>query len=267
MKYECEVIKDLLPLYQDDTASDRSTAVVNEHLAECSSCKAYLDKMKHSFNETNTTPEITETGDYKKLAKKLRFRKAFICTGLAIFLCLTCSIAYAYVDGVRFSAQQAAVSSHYIDENSILLGEAEIGSYKVFFYENDDKYRTIITENFYSIWRLNRNSSWANKSEDALKMVGWCSMTDNENGKGLTAIPVQSYDENVAYIEMGPEGNRIIKDAVYGELIVFAWEYSVKWNDLNAIAYSADNEPLYKLGYEKVGGMIKTDELRWLTIE
>ena len=35
MKYECDVIRDLIPLYIDDVASTASRRMVEEHLAEC----------------------------------------------------------------------------------------------------------------------------------------------------------------------------------------------------------------------------------------
>jgi len=267
MKYDCDVIKDLLPLYQDDTANAESKSIVDEHLVECSSCKSYFYNMLHGAEQPNIMLETAETTIYTKLAKRLRFRKTLICIGIALILCITSLIAYVYVEGVRFDAQQAANSSRYIDEESVLLGKVEISPYKVFFYENDDKYRTIITEKAYSVWKLNGNSFWANKTDDKVKLVGWCSMTDTEKGKGLTAIPVQNFDKQVAYIEMGPEDLRIEKDIVYGETAIFAWDKSILWNDLNAVAYSSDDKPLYKLGYEIVNNHFNTDEIGWLPIE
>ena len=35
MKTECDVIRDLLPLYADDACSEGSRRMVEEHLTEC----------------------------------------------------------------------------------------------------------------------------------------------------------------------------------------------------------------------------------------
>ncbi|AGL03444.1 zf-HC2 domain-containing protein [Desulfoscipio gibsoniae] len=43
-KYECEIIKDLLPLYADGVASEASLEMVERHLAECASCRKLLDE-------------------------------------------------------------------------------------------------------------------------------------------------------------------------------------------------------------------------------
>ena len=39
MKYDCEVIRDLLPLYADRACSERSRTMVEEHLQECPDCR------------------------------------------------------------------------------------------------------------------------------------------------------------------------------------------------------------------------------------
>lgn len=45
MKYPCNLIKDLLPLYHDQVSSQESSEAVEEHLKECSKCKQYYEKM------------------------------------------------------------------------------------------------------------------------------------------------------------------------------------------------------------------------------
>ena len=45
MKLDCEVIRDLLPLYAEHMASPASTALVEEHLQECEACRAELEQM------------------------------------------------------------------------------------------------------------------------------------------------------------------------------------------------------------------------------
>lgn len=42
MKMDCEVIRDLLPLYAENLLSAQSRALTEEHLAECAHCRQYL---------------------------------------------------------------------------------------------------------------------------------------------------------------------------------------------------------------------------------
>ena len=43
---KCEIIKDLLPSFIDELTSEVSNEAVEEHLAECESCRAYYEEMK-----------------------------------------------------------------------------------------------------------------------------------------------------------------------------------------------------------------------------
>ena len=51
MKHDCEVIRDLLPLYQDDVCSPKSREMVEEHLKECEACKKELEEIKKEVSE------------------------------------------------------------------------------------------------------------------------------------------------------------------------------------------------------------------------
>lgn len=48
MKYPCNLIRDILPLYHDHVVSDESIHVVEEHLCECDLCKEYYKAMCES---------------------------------------------------------------------------------------------------------------------------------------------------------------------------------------------------------------------------
>lgn len=48
MSKECEIIRDILPLYADDACSDSSREIVDAHLKTCPDCAAYLDRIRTS---------------------------------------------------------------------------------------------------------------------------------------------------------------------------------------------------------------------------
>lgn len=53
---DCNVIRDLLPLYQDDAVSEDTKKVIEEHLASCEECSKFYDEMRHiphSLEETD----------------------------------------------------------------------------------------------------------------------------------------------------------------------------------------------------------------------
>ena len=48
MKIDCEVIRDLLPLYADEACSETSRGIVEEHLQECDACREQLRMLKQT---------------------------------------------------------------------------------------------------------------------------------------------------------------------------------------------------------------------------
>ena len=46
MNIDCRVIGDLLPLYADESCSDASRALVDDHLKTCPRCRETLARMK-----------------------------------------------------------------------------------------------------------------------------------------------------------------------------------------------------------------------------
>lgn len=46
MKTDCDVIRDLMPLAAEGIASEKSLALVREHLEECPACRAAYEEMK-----------------------------------------------------------------------------------------------------------------------------------------------------------------------------------------------------------------------------
>jgi hypothetical protein len=181
--------------------------------------------------------------------------------GLLLVVCIYTIILL--ISGARFTPNEVVKASYWIDNTSVLLGTVDSPPYKVYVYENAGEYRTVLVEFKFPFWRSN-NSFWANKTDDMVKLVGWCSYADDENGNCITVVPVQSFDDNVAFIEMGTGADLQRKVVKAGEVLLFYWEKSIRWKDLNAIAYSSDNKELYKLGYEINNSTIHTDELRWL---
>ncbi|SHO47680.1 zf-HC2 domain-containing protein [Anaerocolumna xylanovorans] len=264
MKYNCELIRDLLLLCQDNVASTASQTAVNEHLLECAECRSFKKNMKIVNLQQNTSKmKDAETISHTKVAKRIRKRKPLIIVCLALVTILVTYFSYSYATGKRFDAYNCSQNSRWVDEESILLGDVDMAPFHIYLYENEEKYRTIATKYSFPFWELG-SSSWANKTDDLVKLVGWYSVRDD--GQGITVVPIECFDENVEYIEMGANDSRLRKEIKGGEVIIFSWAKSLRWNDLDGIAYSKEGEPLYKLGYDVKNATIKTDELRWLPV-
>lgn len=102
MKISCEIIKDLLPLYLDGVCSNDSKVMVEEHLAECDSCKAEFHAMKGEFFLSYKEQNLKEAETVKKLSR--RWKKGMmksLMKGVFITLLVILAIAlvlYLFID-------------------------------------------------------------------------------------------------------------------------------------------------------------------------
>lgn len=73
MKYDCELIKDIMPIYIDEALSDKSKEIVKEHLNECKECNDIYQKTKDRVVDRNLNLVFqNKTVDYAKKIKKTR---------------------------------------------------------------------------------------------------------------------------------------------------------------------------------------------------
>lgn len=73
MKYECEIIRDLMPLCVDETASDKTRQAVEEHVAQCSPCGTVYAEMKAAV-EVTAAP-IREDPQFDRAVRRIRKRR------------------------------------------------------------------------------------------------------------------------------------------------------------------------------------------------
>lgn len=95
MKYLCNVVKDLLPLYCDGVCSDESKKMVEEHLEECSPCKDLLIKMQDSTYDDLLKKESKEVirKHNKVIRKKMFLMIEFCAYAVALIACFIVNLA------------------------------------------------------------------------------------------------------------------------------------------------------------------------------
>ncbi|MBR2474902.1 MAG: zf-HC2 domain-containing protein [Clostridia bacterium] len=91
-KNKCEVVRDLLPLYADESCSKETAKAIDIHLVTCPSCRDYLSEIK-SYHDDSDVSDIPDSDPhFAEVMNKLRKRKivrrslvsAAIITSLAI---------------------------------------------------------------------------------------------------------------------------------------------------------------------------------------
>ena len=88
---DCDVIRDLLPLYADEACSEKSRTLVNEHLLDCADCREMLRKLRENEIENNLKNEKASVLQYG--VRQFRNRTAAVgsaVSGVLIVPSLVC---------------------------------------------------------------------------------------------------------------------------------------------------------------------------------
>lgn len=96
--FDCDVVRDLMPLVIDEAASGTSRGIVETHLKECPACRGAMEEMRAELAERKATPE---DGDFvrfvKNMGKKLRRKKVIAVLSLVVGLVSLVIGIYAYL--------------------------------------------------------------------------------------------------------------------------------------------------------------------------
>lgn len=93
MKYPCNMIQDLLPLYHDGVCSRESIEVIENHLSECTACKQYYDSLCVAdgivIASQNTEREIKKAASFQAVKKRLLRKQVLVVAVFFVLLAIT----------------------------------------------------------------------------------------------------------------------------------------------------------------------------------
>lgn len=93
MNQNCEIVRDLLPLYLDEVCSNSSRSLVEGHLAECAECASELAALRQGEMEAGLN--IEKTGVISRQAKQFRRKSTLaglVVAGILMIPILVCLI-------------------------------------------------------------------------------------------------------------------------------------------------------------------------------
>ncbi|MDF2885891.1 MAG: hypothetical protein K0R23_276 [Lacrimispora sp.] len=101
MKYDCDVIKDLLPLYQDGACSEMTKQIVSEHLQECETCNRVDKLLKNTaYDDMLIKDSQTILKNYVKQERRYSFTIGILAAGILmipLIVCLILNLAIGHV--------------------------------------------------------------------------------------------------------------------------------------------------------------------------
>ncbi len=123
MKYPCEMIQDLLPLYLDGVCSEESKKGIEEHLQECSNCKEFLSAMREAdkmeIENPNEDRERQKAASFKAVRKKIFGKQILIAVAVVVVLI---AIAFVTVGVLKNTSEVVA----YEDNISVSMVDGDL---------------------------------------------------------------------------------------------------------------------------------------------
>lgn len=210
MKYPCELIKDLLPLYHDQACSKESIEIIEDHLLECASCKSYYDTIckgdEISLSAQNIGLELKKAESLKAIRNQIR-KKQILIVIISILVLMIISfstikvlknteqiisydnnISVAMVDDSLIGRLQGDQANHLkIKQVSITQNEAD-HTY-LFFYLSGTKWDALTTnEEVFSEYVLCPAEKGANNIDSVFYYTGDYSKIESMNSEELQKI-------------------------------------------------------------------------------
>ena len=117
MKNECNIVRDILPLYVEDMVSEETAKFVKEHLAECKSCREDYEAMKSTDgfveNKSDNSEDIKIANGLKNIKNTInkKIRSIVLCAVAAVLVVIVGFSLLFNVAIVNISPEDISISA------------------------------------------------------------------------------------------------------------------------------------------------------------
>lgn len=136
MRNECNIIRDILPLYAENMVSSDTGAFVEEHLKSCEACREEYEKTR----EPQPTQEISDAAPLLKLRRKMKVKKIQTIALTAVFVITLLVSAFAVLDApIYLPYSEGLVTPEQLGDKGMLLTfSEEVTDFDCTVYEAPD---------------------------------------------------------------------------------------------------------------------------------
>lgn len=174
MKYPCEVIRDMVPLYIDQVCSEETAKVVEGHFKECEGCSKYYQKMKEAEEaELVVLNEDQLSSSFKKMKKKM-LRKVMIILSNIILYFISLVMVVTVLGSAYIGYIQKYENKMYHDIQSFADSQGEM-------------------------WDI--SGIWPMKITDEMTIKKFNMMTYDDDATAYTGYLVAAYEDEAYKIE------------------------------------------------------------------
>lgn len=134
MKNECSIVCDLLPLYAEDMVSEDTAEFVKEHLGNCPTCRAELEKLRKPVQPVAAQHvSDIDAEPLKRLKKALLMEKvqAILCTAAVLLALMLSGLSFLTAPEYFAYSQELVTVTEGANGEATISFSSEITNYKL----------------------------------------------------------------------------------------------------------------------------------------
>lgn len=212
MRKECNIIRDLLPLYAENMVSSDTSDFVEEHLKGCEACRKEYERTR----EPQPTQEISDAAPLLKLSRKMKVKRIQTIALAAVFVIALFVSAFAVLDApIYLPYSERIVTLEPLDDKGMLLTfDEEVTDFDYTVHEASDG------SNFYYCYIQAWTSLWDKWFSQGKKKLSATVTTKNTKPIIVVYVPNDG-SKNVCIAKYDPNAeNRIDKNVEYESVTV-----------------------------------------------
>lgn len=126
-KYQCGIIRDLIPLYRDGVCGEESRKIVEEHLRGCADCREISECLNDTTIERTLSKESESVlSNHEKKERRTAVTAGMIVSGILmipVIVCLICNLAVGHALDWFFIVLTALLTTASVIVVPLLAGE------------------------------------------------------------------------------------------------------------------------------------------------
>ncbi len=212
MRNECNIIRDLLPLYVEKMVSSDTVAFIEEHLKDCEACRKEYEGIK----EPHPTKEISHAAPLLKLSRKMKIKRIQTIALTAVFVIALFVSAFAVLDAPIYLpySEEIVTVGQLGDKGLLLTFDEEVTDFDYMVYDDPDggNFYCCDIQAWTSLW-----DKWFSQRKGTLSAT----VTTQSTKPIFAAYVPNDGSENICIAKYDPNAeNRIEKNVDYESTIV-----------------------------------------------
>lgn len=150
MKIDCEIIRDILPLYAEDLVSQPTRNMVEEHLADCDGCTKELEALR----KPQKLPVQTDASGLKRVGQSIRRRRILAVMAILLFVATLIIGGALMLDARIYLSANDAVQDIQVEGKTVHItwNPGIIGTRGECTKDGKGNYAVTAWTNLYNLW-------------------------------------------------------------------------------------------------------------------